>query len=241
MKRISFIFTAAIAFIIAITITLFFASCGAQRETASAPPPCPVSLHDDGVVINGVRWATRNVDIPGTFAELPTSEGKFYRPVRSRFSGPRWQAWAASGFSINPRSRLHVDSPVGPCPEGWRLPTDSEFRSLIDAGSRAVSMNGVKGRLFGTEPNQIFLPAAGVLHIYSAHSIENFNGISTSIEDFNNDISTGTANVEFVGRYGQYWSWHGYGLQGLGRGLYFSTITNVVRSGGGSNIRCVAM
>jgi uncharacterized protein (TIGR02145 family) len=207
-------------------IVCLFTSCGTQRETASTPPPCPASLHDDGVVINGVRWATRNVDMPGTFAELPTSEGIFYHPIRSI-----WQARAESGFPVRITTRLFTDSPAGPCPEGWRLPTDSEFQSLIDAGSRAVSMNGVKGRLFGTEPNQIFLPAAGVLHI---HDVGSF------FDSFYDSISSGMASVVFRGRYGQYWSLRGYGLQGLGSGLYFSTITNAVRSGGGSNIRCVA-
>ena len=36
---------------------------------------------DEGVVINGVKWATRNVDEFRTFAENPESVGKFYQCI----------------------------------------------------------------------------------------------------------------------------------------------------------------
>jgi hypothetical protein len=39
------------------------------------------------------------------------------------------------------------------------VPTKSELQSLIDAGSVWTRRNRVNGRLFGTAPNQIFLPA----------------------------------------------------------------------------------
>ena len=103
----------------------------------------------DGVLINGVRWATRNVDTRGTFAVLPESRGRH--------------------FDWNSRNA---------CPLGWRLPTQNELSSLMNAGSVWITRNGVNGRLFGTAPNQIFLPAAG-------------NAIETS---FN------------VGTLGDYWS-----------------------------------
>ena len=32
---------------------------------------------EEGVVINGVTWATCNVDVPGKFAAKPESPGKF--------------------------------------------------------------------------------------------------------------------------------------------------------------------
>ena len=54
-----------------------------------------------------------------------------------------------------------------PCPKGWRVPTREELRSLGDfrrlgeADSEWTTQNGVNGRLFGTAPNQIFLPAVG--------------------------------------------------------------------------------
>ena len=50
-----------------------------------------------------------------------------------------------------------------PCPSGWRVPNSEEMQSLLSAASsRWVERYGVYGRLFGTYPNQIFLPAVGV-------------------------------------------------------------------------------
>ena len=60
-----------------ITITLsilaLLASCGTRGDNN-----CPTT-HDYGVLINGVRWATRNVDTPDTFAENPESAGMLFQ------------------------------------------------------------------------------------------------------------------------------------------------------------------
>ena len=111
-----------------------------------------------GVVINGVRWATRNVAAPGTFATSPESGGRFFQWNRSR-------GWFMQGNVTNWDS----STPIGntwtrdndPCPQGWRVPTQEELLSLYNAGSTWTTRNGVNGRLFGTAPNQIFLPAVG--------------------------------------------------------------------------------
>ena len=118
------IVTTAIISIMAIS---FFASCNARRQTVQDP------TYDVGVVINGVRWATRNVSTLGTFARNPESAGGL-------FSGLRVQ---------------------NACPHGWRLPTREEFESLRYAGVERTSKNGVIGHTFGTAPNQVFLPATG--------------------------------------------------------------------------------
>ena len=66
--------------------------------------------------------------------------------------------------------RLQQGKPVGHVPgiylgvlarRAGCLPTIPEFESLIAAGSVWTAVNGVYGRLFGTTPNQLFLPAAG--------------------------------------------------------------------------------
>ena len=88
---------------------------------------------DRGVVINGVRWATRNVGFVGTFVESPEMHGNKYN---------YWRAMDA-------------------CPRGWRVPTQPEFESLVSAGSVWTTVNGVSGRVFGSGGNSIFLPAAG--------------------------------------------------------------------------------
>ena len=138
------IFTIAIISIIAIT---FFASCSARRSARTA---------DEGVVINGIRWATRNVDAPGTFARNPEDFGMLYQWNRR-------QGWAATGNDWN------SSVPIGetwerrsdPCPRGWRVPTREELESLARVRIGQTTRNGVSGHLFGTTDNQIFLPTAG--------------------------------------------------------------------------------
>ena len=88
----------------------------------------------DSVDINGVRWATHNVDTPGTFTRNVTDAGGFFT----------------------------FEEAQNACPQGWRLPTCEELQSLVDAGSEWTTKNGVNGRLFGSGSNQLFLPAAGL-------------------------------------------------------------------------------
>jgi len=116
-----------------------------------------------GVVINGVTWATRNVDAPGTFAASPESSGMFYQWNRKT-------AWAATG-SV---SGWDATIPEGtlwkkdndPSPNGWRVPTYGELQSLFDekyVTSQWTNQNGVKGRKFTDKAtgNSLFFPAAG--------------------------------------------------------------------------------
>jgi len=138
--------------LITLSILTLFANATKASDNNSA-------THDEGVVINGVRWATRNVDMPGTFAETPESSGMFFQWGRKK-------AWNAvdedvEGWdnSIPEGTKWYAKN--DPCPEGWRVPTDDEFRSLINAGSEWVAKNNVYGRLLGDAPYQIFLPAAG--------------------------------------------------------------------------------
>ena len=109
-------------------IALFLTSCGTRRTTIQNP-----ATYDVGVVINGVRWATRNVDAPGTFAKNPESAGNHFTWYRAQNA----------------------------CPQGWRVPTREELQSLSNTDSEWTTKNGINGRLFGITPNQIFLPAAG--------------------------------------------------------------------------------
>ena len=98
-----------------------------------------VQQAEEGVVINGVRWATRNVGAFGTFASHPQSAGGFFT----------------------------FDEARNACPPGWRLPTARELGSLGDG--RRTNRYGVNGRIFGIEPNTIFLPAAGRWHGKTRH------------------------------------------------------------------------
>ena len=134
------------------------ATCAVTVEEAT------VSGSLEGVVIDGVRWATRNVDAPGTFAASPESAGMLYQwnrrlgwsstdPLVNSEGGTEWDRTIAQGSewtAIN-----------DPCPAGWRLPTYDELSSLLNVGVNIWTIiNNVEGRIFGTAPNQIFLPAA---------------------------------------------------------------------------------
>ena len=117
------------------------------------------------VEINGVIWATRNVDMPGTFAANKESAGMFYQWNRN-------VGWSSTDplISSNGDNIWNADIPTGtiwteendPCPAGWRVPTRAELESLIDAGSQWTSVNGVNGSSFGSGANSLFLPAAGL-------------------------------------------------------------------------------
>ena len=136
-------------------------------KLGDAKTTATVSIIQEGVfvLINGVKWATRNVDAPGTFAANPESAGMFYQPNRRI-------GWSATDPMINSNGGTMWDSsnPVGdtwekandPCPPGWRVPTYEEFANLYLANidSEWKPLNGVNGRWFGSDDNFLFLPAA---------------------------------------------------------------------------------
>ena len=137
-----------------------------QLVTQSIQELSAMAASLDGVVINNIIWATRNVATPGTFTENPEDTGMF-------FQWNRLIGWSVNPLINSNGGRTWDDSnPTGsswyryndPCPPGWRVPLQSELYSLSTAASTWTTKNGVNGRLFGTEPNQIFLPAVG--HIY---------------------------------------------------------------------------
>jgi len=121
------------------------------------------------VVINGVKWATCNVDKPGTFAAKPESSGMFYQWNRK-------VGWSSTDPPENSNGETTWDNstPSGstwekyndPSPAGYRVPTKDEIDKLLDTNkvkSEWTNYNGVNGRKFTdkTSGNSIFLPAAG--------------------------------------------------------------------------------
>ena len=120
------------------------------------------NVTDEGVVINGIRWATRNVDMPGTFAATPESFGMLFQWNRRKGWNVRDERMGVWDSSVPTGVEWEIEN--DPCPEGWRVPTADELRSLQDAGSEWTSQNRRNGRLFGIAPYQIFLPVAGMRH-----------------------------------------------------------------------------
>jgi uncharacterized protein (TIGR02145 family) len=131
-------------------VIVFFNSCGKGN---TEPPPDP-RTYDKGVVINGIKWATRNVDAPGTFVADPKDIGMYYQWNRKK-------AWPLIGNITD----WNTSAPEGdtwekdndPCPKGWRVPTYDELQSLMEANSEWTTIP-TKGRIFGSGNNTIFLP-----------------------------------------------------------------------------------
>ena len=204
-------------------------SVGTATITAQAgevTATCEVTVKNvpaDGVLINGIVWANRNVDAPGTFVENPESAGMFYQWNRR-------VGWSSTNPMVNSSggSIWNNSTPTGsfwarandPCPTGWRVPTGAELGSLNSAGSTWIENwndTGVNGRLFGTAPNQIFLPAAGWRYLTDGA-------------------------LSHIGTYGDYWSSTQHGSANAQTLRLRSSSSSVVNIGqaNGSSVRCVA-
>jgi len=169
-------------------VTLALATLGAKAQS---------NTEDEGVVINGVKWATRNVDAPGTFATTPDSPGMFYqwdRNVGWSVTNPLINSNGSTIWNSSSSISNSWEKANDPCPTGWRVPTEAELSSLFDDTGMVLRLwgtsgNGIAGKVFTTaffEPidyltNAIFLPAAG-----------NRNG--------------GNGEIEKVNIQGSYWS-----------------------------------
>ena len=111
------------------------------------------SVGDDGVVINGIRWATRNVgETPKTFAEKPESDGGYFQ--WNKGTTDLTENWIGNGASTWEKQN-------DPCPDGWRVPTMEELEALANAHNKWHTIHGVRGKFFGTGHHRIFLPAGG--------------------------------------------------------------------------------
>lgn len=128
---------------------------------------------DSGVEINGVVWATRNVNAPGTFTKKPTDAGMLYQwnrkvgwsmvdPVKATDGREEWNGSGAREMSRNQGSKWLPEN--DPCPNGWRVPTSDEIAKLCRA--KNVNSEWIKetvtsaGRKFtdNKNGNSIFIP-----------------------------------------------------------------------------------
>jgi uncharacterized protein (TIGR02145 family) len=160
------------AALILLTLCLTAITTGCAQQSSKTTDP--------GVVINGVRWATRNVAAPGTFANKPEDAGMFYQWNRKKAwnatdSIPRWDE--------SEHKRTEWERANDPSPKGWRIPTVEEFESLLDekkVSNEWIIQNGVNGIQFTDRKNgnSIFLPAAGTYgQMPSAGFITSINSV----------------------------------------------------------------
>lgn len=119
---------------------------------------------ESGVVINGVKWATCNIDDTRSFAASPESRGKL-------FQWSRETAWTAESGEIGKAWQTFPDDQKewtlnNPFPAGWRAPNAKEWERLLDKSkvkAEWTKQNGVDGMKFIDidSGNSIFLPAVG--------------------------------------------------------------------------------
>ena len=113
---------------------------------------------EDWVMINGVKWATRNVGAPGTFVQNPEDYGSFYQWNRGTTDWLTPDVYYES-VHVNSSTWLPVNDPS---PAGYRVPTSAEMESLLNTTSSWTTRNGINGRIFTDRASGkiIFLPAA---------------------------------------------------------------------------------
>jgi len=135
----------------------------AKKQDNTTNKSSTLDANSKGVEINGVRWATRNVDTPGKFTANPEDAGRLYQ-WNNRVS------WAVSGsitgWKRNTQTVTAWRKNSDPSPTGWRVPTYAEIYKLLDTSkvkTEWTTQNGVKGRKFTDKATgkSIFLPAAG--------------------------------------------------------------------------------
>ncbi|GAB6123754.1 hypothetical protein JCM30204_49040 [Dysgonomonas termitidis] len=134
-------------------------STNASQQTATD------AQSNEYVEINGVKWATRNVDEPGTFAATPESPGMFYQwNIKEAIHPSGKGGYVATGGS----SAKIWDEGKDPSPNGFRVPTADELKSLLDT-EKVTGEWLIQNHQYGykftdkTSGNIIFLPAAGAL------------------------------------------------------------------------------
>jgi uncharacterized protein (TIGR02145 family) len=195
---------------------LTFQSCKKDKEKEPEP------TEKESVIINGIRWSTRNVDMPGTFAATREDLDMLYQWNSNIGWSTADPAVNSNGGDIaewdsewNGNDVAAWEAASNPCPCGWRVPTHEELVSLAKTDSGWGEVNGVTGRFFGGGKNTLFLPAAGY---------RNRNG-----------------TIYYVGTLGYYWSSSvsGIGASFLGFGSGSFGMTGYGRVLGFS-VRCIA-
>ncbi|GHT38879.1 hypothetical protein AGMMS49965_03480 [Bacteroidia bacterium] len=186
-----------------VTIT---ATAGNKADTCNLviyPIPTPDNANETEVVINGVTWATCNVDAPGTFAATPDAPGKLYQWNRKK-------AWAATGtvsdWSDTNATGSTWESSNDPSPEGWRIPTEDELQTLRD-GTKVVNSWAFNGRIFIDKSTYqiLVLPAVGhrtgtMGTLYQTNMVGVYWSNRASGTEYAYTLGYGTAGTSLDGR-----------------------------------------
>jgi len=131
-----------------------------------------------GVLINGVVWATCNVDNPGTFAPNSEASAKFFQWNRKTAWNSRG---SVSGWNSTGDTSPTWESTNDPSPDGWRVPTKAEFEKLLDGSkvewvwTRPSYSDGYRFTDKSTGKS-VFLPIQG----YRGYT-GNLNGVTSNL------------------------------------------------------------
>ncbi len=143
------------------------AQAGGKSATCTVTIIDPALLNDAGAVINGVRWATRNVDAVGTFAATAESSGMYFQWNRKKaWSGKVNTSIVISTWDATISDGMKWEKTNDPSPVGWRIPTPAEIESLLDETKVTRAWDATqKGYTFTdkTTNASIFLYAAGYI------------------------------------------------------------------------------
>jgi hypothetical protein len=131
---------------------------------------------EEFVVINGVAWATRNIEKAGEFTDNPGSTGGLFKFNVDFRCSPELAKNADRYREVY--DVWHDD--MDPSPIGYRVPTKEEFESLFDIHKVKRGMdyqNGVPGCLFTDKENgdKLFLPATNYFQLNGDYATEDKN------------------------------------------------------------------
>lgn len=103
-------------------------------------------------------WALSNADEYRMFTAQPHYTGRVFQWGRIT-AWPSGLGPVGGGWDSSMPTGTAWYAENDPCLNGWRVATETEFRGL-GAGSWTTNWNGtnVAGRIFGSAPNQLFLP-----------------------------------------------------------------------------------
>ncbi|MDR0509785.1 MAG: hypothetical protein LBH06_01670, partial [Rikenellaceae bacterium] len=114
-------------------------------------------VSDNGVEINGVVWATRNVGVPHGFASL----SQRWRGCCYRWNdATAWNWDGSSPNSISPAGQTWLsvaeisnastwDAANDPCPQGWLIPSTTEASDLLTLPRKWSNCSGYLGYWVG--------------------------------------------------------------------------------------------
>jgi len=150
---------------VSVGVATITAKAGNQTATCIVTVENDPLTYDEGVIINGVKWATRNVATLGTFAANTESTGMFYQWNRKK----AWSVASITGWDTTSPGGDTWEKTNDPSPIGWRVPTLEEFQKLLDTEKvkyEWTSENYVNGGRFTdiATGNSLFLPAVGNLN-----------------------------------------------------------------------------